>query len=80
MFKKIENLSGNVLGIHAEGQVKKKDYEKILIPLLEEYHRLGNPIRFLYQLGLEFKGFTMGAAWDNFWIGQNFLDSLNDVP
>lgn len=73
MLKKIENLPSGVLGVQGIGQVTRTDYETVLIPLLEEEHRRGRNIRFLYQFGPEFSGFTAGAAMDDFRVGLKYL-------
>lgn len=43
----------------------REDYEKVLEPLIDEARREGRRIRFLYQVGPEFAGFTPGAAWED---------------
>jgi hypothetical protein len=73
MLTKIEGLPTNVIGVSAEGTVTQSDYESILIPLLEDKYRKGDRIRFLYQIGADFSGFTAGAALDDFRVGTKFL-------
>jgi len=73
MLKKIENLPANVVGLRAEGEITKEDYEKTLIPLLEKEHRRGGRVRFLYQFAPDFTGFTTGAMMDDFQIGMKYL-------
>lgn len=73
MLKKIENLPANVLGIRAEDKISKEDYETVLIPLLVDAHQRGERIRFLYQLGPEFSGFTVGAAMDDLKVGLKYF-------
>ena len=73
MLKQIEGLPSAILGLCAEGKVTKDDYETVLIPLLETEHRQGRRVRFLYQFGPEFSGFTAGAALDDFRVGLKYL-------
>jgi len=73
VLRQIENLSSNVLGVRAEGQVTKADYDGVFIPLLNAAYRKGEPIRLLYQLGPEFTGYTAGAALDDFYVGIKYL-------
>lgn len=73
MLKKIEGLPTNILGVRAEGKITRDDYETVVIPLLETEHRKGMHVRFLYQLGPEFSGFTAGAAIDDFRVGLKYL-------
>jgi hypothetical protein len=73
MLTKIEGLPAKVIGVSAEGTVTQNDYESVLIPLLEEKHRKGERVRFLYQLAPSYSGFTAGAVWDDFKVGTKFL-------
>ena len=68
----IEILNGfphGIDGVRAIGIVSKEDYEKVLVPFFDEARREGRRLRFLYQLGPEFEGFTPGAAWEDAKIG-----------
>lgn len=73
MLKKISDLPENVLGLRAEGQVTKGDYETVVIPLLEEAHNRRSRICFLYHFAPEFLGFTAGAALDDFRVGLKYF-------
>ena len=73
MLTKMENLPSNIIGIRADGKVTREDYEKILMPLLEEERAKGRRIRFLYQLAGDFSGFTAGALWNDFRVGVKYL-------
>jgi hypothetical protein len=73
MFKIIEGLPADLIGVTAEGTVTKADYDKILTPLLDGHYRRGERVRFLYQIGDGFAGFTAGAAWDDFKVGLKYL-------
>lgn len=52
MLKKIENLPPSVLGLQAEGQLTRNDYEKVMVPLLEDAHRRVQRVRFLWKISL----------------------------
>lgn len=53
-----KDLPPGVVGVRAVGVVSKSDYERTFPPILNEARRFGNRIRFLYELGPEFEGFT----------------------
>jgi hypothetical protein len=36
MIEKIKNLPENVIGFNAKAQITGEDYEKVLIPMIEE--------------------------------------------
>jgi hypothetical protein len=53
--------------------VTREDYEAILIPLLKAEYDRGHRVRLLFQLGANFSGYTLGAAWDDLKIGLKYL-------
>ena len=69
MIEILKNLPDGIDGVQAIGKISKEDYEKVFVPLLDQARREGRRIRFLYQLGPEFEGFTPGAAWEDAKIG-----------
>ncbi len=73
MIERLENLPIGIDGAKAVGAITKDDYEQVFIPLLDQARRDGRRIRFLYQFGPEFKGFTAGAAWEDAKIGLHFM-------
>jgi len=73
LIEKLKDLPRGIDGVRAIGKISKEDYEQVFVPLLDEARREGRRIRFLYQLGPEFEGFTPGAAWEDAKIGFQFL-------
>ncbi len=73
MLEILKDLPKGIDGVRAIGKISKEDYEKVLVPLFAEARRDGRHIRFLYQLGPEFEGFTAGAAWEDAKIGLHSL-------
>lgn len=74
MLKKIDNLPNNIIGIQAEGKVTSNDYEIVLIPILEEAHKKGEKVKFLYHIGSDCTGFTLAAAWDDMKVGIKYFN------
>lgn len=64
MFKLIEGLPNNVMGVEAIGTITHQDYQNTLIPTAEAMMAKG-PIGMLYVIGSEFTGYELGAAWDD---------------
>jgi len=73
LIERLKDLPRGIDGVRAIGKISKEDYEQVFVPLLDEARREGRRIRFLYQLGPEFEGFTPGAAWEDAKIGFQFL-------
>lgn len=69
MIEKLMDLPPGIDGVKAIGKISKEDYEQVFVPLFDQIRREGRRIRFLYQLGPEFEGFTPGAAWEDAKIG-----------
>lgn len=73
MLEKMQDLPPSIVGVRGVGWITKQDYEQVLEPLCEAARREGHRLRFLYQLGPEFQGFTPGGAWEDAWIGLQSL-------
>ena len=73
MIEKLKDLPNGIDGVKAIGKISKEDYEQVFVPLLDDTRREGRHIRFLYQLGPEFEGFTPGAAWEDAKIGLHSM-------
>jgi hypothetical protein len=63
MFKIIHGLPDNVVGVSAVGTVTGKDYDTVLLPLIEGKLRTHDRLRMLYVLDTEMDRFTSGAFW-----------------
>ena len=73
MIEKLKDLPSGIDGVKAVGKISTKDYEQVFVPLLDEARSEGRHIRFMYQLGPEFEGFTPAAAWEDAKIGLHFM-------
>lgn len=73
MIEKLTDLPSGIDGVKALGKISKEDYEQVFVPLLDEARREGRRVRFLYQLGPEFEGFTPAAAWEDAKIGLHSM-------
>jgi len=73
VIEKLKDLPRGIDGVKVIGKISKQDYEQVFVPLLDEARREGRHLRFLYQVGPEFEGFTPGAAWEDAKMGLHFL-------
>ena len=69
MIERLKDLHNGIDGVKATGTITAEDYEQVFVPLLDEARREGRRVRFLYQFGPEFTGFTPGAAWEDAKLG-----------
>jgi SpoIIAA-like len=69
----LKGLPRGIDGVKALGRVSKEDYERVIEPLFEDARCEGRRIRFLYEFGPDFDGFTPGAAWEDFKMGLSHM-------
>ncbi len=79
MLDRITDLPGNVVGIVAKGKLTKDDYEKVLIPAVDQALQDHEKIRLLYVLGGEFDGLTAGAVWDDTKVGFSHITKWEKI-
>lgn len=77
MIKRIEFNENDTLGFEAVGEVSREDYNELIRPTFEKARADGTKLRFLFYLGPEFKGFTPGAAWEDFKLGLRYLRMID---
>lgn len=73
VIERLKDLPIGIDGAKAIGTITKVDYEQVFVPILEQARRDGRHIRFLYQFGPEFRGFSPGAAWEDAKIGLHSM-------
>jgi hypothetical protein len=69
MITLMENIPSYVAGFTASGEVTKTDYEKVLIPRIEEAYKIHGHIHFLFELRTDVGNFTTAAWWNDLMIG-----------
>ena len=79
MLKIIKGMPDNVVAVSAGGKVTGDDYEKVLVPLIEEKLKGHEKIRMLYELGPEYSSFTAEAMWDDAKVGIRHLTAFEKV-
>lgn len=82
----IAGLPDNVVGLDAEGVVEARDYDEVIVPLIERKLRDHDRIRLLYRIGRGFERYTAGAIWSDARVGLKHLTGferialVSDVP
>ena len=69
MIATLEGFPAKVLAFVCKGHVTKRDYEKVLIPTVEEALKQEGKVRLYYQIDPSFSGMEPGAMWDDFKVG-----------
>lgn len=73
MIEFIEGFPEQVIAIAAKGHVTAADYDNTLIPMLEEVLARHSRVSLYYEIGKEYSGVDVGAAWKDFVIGIGYL-------
>ncbi len=73
MLDRITDLPDDVIGFVAKGELTSDDYEKVMIPAVDQALGDHDKIRMLYVLSGEFEGLTAGAAWDDTRVGFSHI-------
>lgn len=66
-----------VQALDAVGVVTKRDYEDVVVPLVDQAWRAGARLRLLYQCGPRFRWLTPGALWADARLGTRYLRLLD---
>jgi hypothetical protein len=65
--------------VEAVGKVTDDDYEKVLTPAVKEKLAAHGKIRYIYVLGHEFEGWTLGGMWEDAKLGGSDLRAWEKV-
>jgi hypothetical protein len=72
MLQRIESPE-TVLAFRAVGKIETSDYDTVLEPAVHSMLDARDELRFVYVLGDEFEGYTMGAGWEDAKLGVGHL-------
>ena len=79
MLELVKGFPDNVVGVVARGQVTREDYDRTLIPKVEDTLKRHDKVRLYYELGSQFSGIDPGAAWEDFKVGIEHLTRWDRV-
>lgn len=65
MFKIIDGLADDVLGIEISGKLTHEDYINGFIPLFDEKLEKHEPLKVICVIGDDFNGMELAAMWDD---------------
>jgi hypothetical protein len=80
MLEIIPDMPENVLAVKASGKVTGEDYDKVLIPALDNKVKEQKKIRVLYHIAArDFSGFAAEAMWDDAKVGLRHLSAFEKI-
>ena len=65
MIEILSGLPDGTLGFKISGRVTGDDYDSVLTPAIDEAMEKFERIKLLVQIGPDFEGYSMDAAWDD---------------
>ncbi|HUB68505.1 MAG TPA: STAS/SEC14 domain-containing protein [Candidatus Methylacidiphilales bacterium] len=74
-----DGMKENVVALAAHGKVSHEDYERVVIPAVEEKIRMHTKVRLFFHLGEDFAGYTAEALWDDTKIGIRHLTAFEKI-
>lgn len=69
MFEILKETDNALLAVRASGKLTADDYEKILMPKLEEKCSVFDKVKLLVEISDDFAGWEMSAALDDLKLG-----------
>jgi hypothetical protein len=78
-FILIDDLPRDVVGIDARGLITSRDYEVVLLPLVETRLKEHDKLKILFVAGRYFDGYSGGAIWDDAKLGLMHLTSFSKL-
>ena len=79
MIEIIQGLPENIVAVVASGKITAEDYDNVLIPAIDDKIQKYGKIRMLYQLGMNFTGFTYEAIWEDTKVGILNLTAFEKI-
>ena len=75
----IGGLPDDVIGLDAEGVIEARDYDEVIVPLIERKLREYDRIKLLYRVGRGFERYTAGAIWSDARVGIKHFTRFSRV-
>ncbi len=79
MIEILSKSNKNLLAVKATEKLTVEDYEEIFIPKLNELIQQYGKIRVLFYLSESFKGWKLGAMWDDAKFGMKHRNDFEKI-
>ena len=79
MIEEITGLPAGTLGFKISGYVTGDDYDNVLTPTINKAIEEFDRIKLLAQIGPEFEGYSLDAAWDDATLGLRHWNGFERV-
>lgn len=79
MIEEMTSLPEGTLGFRIAGDVTGDDYDRVLTPAIDRAIEQHDRIKLLVQIGPDFKGYSLDAAWDDARLGLRHWNGFERV-
>jgi pantothenate kinase len=79
MIEVTQKADKNIIEFELSGEISADDYEKTLIPTLEENLQKFDKVNILYHAGENFKSYELKALYDDAKMGFKFFNHWNKI-
>ena len=79
MFKQIEGLPENVLGVEISGKLTHEDYAEGMLPLCDDILAKHDRAKMLCVIGDDFSGMELSAMWDDMSYGMKHWHDMSHI-
>ena len=75
-FEILDGFPADVVAVSAHGRITRADYEGVLMPHFEQAVLSEGKVKLLFVFGMDFTGYSAGAAWDDAKFGLLHLREI----
>ncbi|WP_138936675.1 STAS/SEC14 domain-containing protein [Roseovarius arcticus] len=68
-FHLLDGFPSDVIAMEAVGEISSRDYDVVVVPLIEQKLKEHDKLKLFFKLGTAFESYSMGAAWDDLRLG-----------
>ena len=79
MIEFMEGLPDKVVAVRFSGVVKEEEYDKVLLPAIENEVKKYGKVRLLYDVGSDFEKVTRGAMIEDMKVAVENFDSVEKI-
>ena len=79
MIELIEGLPDGAFGCEVKGKLTPEDYEKVLIPAIQNEFERHDKLSLVVVVGEDFRGLEAGALWDDAKLGMGHMFSWTKI-
>jgi len=73
MIEHLTDFPPNVLAFACKGQVTAREYDEVLVPVVERALKRAGKMRLYYRVDADFTGIEPGAVWEDVKVGMDHL-------